>query len=175
MTSESGLLEADAGVAVDIERLNRWERLIRAAIVIPCPIEPVWQVLTDYERLADFLPNLVISRRLPHPATKIRLEQVGAHCFLKFHFRARVVLDIEEQYPERILFNGVEGDFTIFQGAWELKPKGQLTQLIYGVHLRPRLSLPVRWIENKIHRGVTVNLLAIRQRVEDQFRKLPAC
>ncbi|MCS6782460.1 MAG: SRPBCC family protein [Gloeomargarita sp. SKYBB_i_bin120] len=154
-----------ADVTVAIEPLNPGERRICAVITIPQPVEPIWRVLTDYDKLADFLPSVVLSRRVPHPEGKIRLEQVGAHGFLKFHFRARMVLDIEEFYPERIAFNGVEGDFVIFRGAWELHPQHQTTQLCYTVHLRPRVGLPVRLIEGQIRRGVALNLLAIRQRV----------
>ncbi|MEN9208267.1 MAG: SRPBCC family protein [Gloeomargarita sp. GMQP_bins_120] len=156
----------DGDVRVEVVRLSPWDRSIRAVTAIPAPVEPIWQVLTDYERLADFVPSLVLSRRLPHPPGKIRLEQIGAQRFLKCSFRARVVLDIEEHYPERIDFHAVEGDFVTFRGAWELQPQPQATQLIYSVHLRPRLGLPVRLVENKIQRGVTVNLLAIRRQVE---------
>ncbi|APB33255.1 cyclase/dehydrase-like protein [Gloeomargarita lithophora Alchichica-D10] len=150
---------------VSVERLNRWERRIQAEILIPHPVAPVWQVLTDYEALADFIPNLAVSRRLAHPEAKIRLEQVGTQPLLKINFRARVVVDIEEIYPQQIHFTCVAGDFSRFDGAWHLHPEATATRLSYAVHLRPRANLPVRWIEGRITRGIQVNLLAIRQRV----------
>lgn len=161
----------EPGVQVAVERLNRWERRIQADILIPHPVEPVWQVLTDYEALADFIPNLAVSRRLSHPEAKIRLEQVGKQTILqKINFRARVVVDIEEQYPQQICFACVEGDFSRFDGAWSLQPQANVTQLGYTVHLRPRVNLPVRLIEGRITRGIQVNLLAIRARVGQLVR-----
>ncbi len=167
MDQEGDTLEpAASDVQVVVERLNRWERRIQAEITIPHPVEPVWRVLTDYEALADFLPNLTVSRRVEHPQAKIRLEQVGAQTLLqKINFRARVVVDIEEIYPERIGFTCVAGDFSRFDGAWHLQPQGNGTRLHYTVHLRPRVSLPVRLIEGRISRGIQVNLQAIRERV----------
>ena len=162
---EAGLEPGEPEVPVVVERLNRWERRIQAAISIPHPVEPIWQVLTDYEALADFIPNLAVSRRLAHPEAKIRLEQVGTQPILKFNFRARVVVDIEEIYPQRIGFTCVEGDFSRFDGAWSLQPQATATQLCYLVHLRPRAGLPVRLIEGRITRGIQKNLLAIRERV----------
>jgi len=162
---EACLESGEPEVPVVVERLSRWERRIQATIAIPHPVEPIWQVLTDYEALADFIPNLAVSRRLAHPEAKIRLEQVGTQPLLKFNFRARVVVDIEEFYPQRIAFTGVEGDFSRFDGAWSLQPQATATQLCYTVHLRPRASLPVRLIEGRISWGIRINLLAIRERV----------
>ncbi len=158
-------LEPASGVQVAVERLNRWERRIQADILIPHPVEPIWRVLTDYEALADFVPNLAVSRRLAHPEAKIRLEQVGTQPLLKINFRARVVLDIEEFYPHRIHFTCVEGDFSRFEGQWRLQPEATATRLGYAVQVRPRASLPVRLIEGRLTRGIQVNLLAIRERV----------
>lgn len=51
-----------------------------ASVTIEASLEEVWQVLTDYERLPEFVPNLAISERLETPprAPKrlVRLRQV---------------------------------------------------------------------------------------------------
>ena len=40
-------------------------------------VEQVWRVLTDYERLAEFVPNLERCERLPRgPNGRVRLRQV---------------------------------------------------------------------------------------------------
>ncbi len=158
-------LAQGADLRVGVERLNRWERRLQAEMTMPYPVAPIWQVLTDYEALADFLPNVAVSRRLPHPEGKIRLEQVGTQPLLRFNFRARVVLDIEEIYPQRIQFTCVEGDFSRFDGAWQLEPQGTDTRLIYTVQVRPRRHLPVGLIEGRITQGIRRNLQAIRERV----------
>ena len=65
-------------VAVQIEKIAERQRQIIAKVQIPQPVEQVWQVLTNYEALTDFIPNLAKSRLIEHPNGGIRLEQVGS-------------------------------------------------------------------------------------------------
>jgi hypothetical protein len=46
-------------VHCEVEVLSWRERRIKAEISVNADIESVWNALTDYERLADFIPNLV--------------------------------------------------------------------------------------------------------------------
>lgn len=150
------------------------ERQISARIYIPYTIEQVWQVLTDYDHLADFIPNLAKSRRLPHPEGGIRLEQVGSQSFLKLKFCARVVLDMVEQFPNALNFQMIEGDFKAFSGQWQLQPaiaEGQIgTTLCYTVRVLPPRTMPVGLIERRLHHNLAMNLISVRQRVESLFR-----
>lgn len=43
----------------EVEVISWRERRIKAEIVVYADVESVWDALTDYERLADFIPNLV--------------------------------------------------------------------------------------------------------------------
>ena len=165
---EAALLQA---VEVQIEQVAQRQRLISAKIQIPHPVELVWQVLTDYERLADFIPNLAFSRRLEHPTGGIRLEQVGTQRLLRFNFSARVVLDLQEKFPHEINFNMVEGDFKGYSGCWRLEPYSLsdqgLTTLCYAVRIWPKLTMPIAIIERRLSSDLRFNLLAIRRRVEE--------
>ncbi len=96
---DPGILET---VTVTSEKLQGRQRRITAQIAIPQTIENVWHVLTDYEHLADFIPNLAKSRRLPDEDGKIRIEQIGSQCLFNLKFCARVVLQMQEQFPQRI-------------------------------------------------------------------------
>lgn len=156
-------------VEVIVEKLSHRERQISAKINIPYPVEKVWKILTDYESLPDFIPNLAHSRLLDHPQGGIRLEQVGSQRLLNFKFCARVVLDLEELFPQLIKFNMVEGDFKSFTGHWCLEPYStndeQGTTLCYTVQILPKLTMPISIIERRLKKDFQTNLLAIRQRV----------
>ncbi|MEM7062222.1 MAG: SRPBCC family protein [Cyanobacteria bacterium P01_B01_bin.77] len=144
-----------------------------AAVAIPCPLEQVWKILTDYEKLSDFVPNLTSSRLLSRPDGGIRLEQIGAQCFLNFKFCARVILDMTEVFPQEIGFSMVEGDFKKFIGRWSLKPalldEQDATVLSYELVVQPPLAMPVQLIEHHICTNLTQNLLAICDRTTKQF------
>lgn len=156
-------------VAVQIEKIAERKRQISAKIYIPHPAERIWKVLTDYEALVDFVPNLAKSRLLEHPNGGIRLEQVGSQRLLNFNFCARVVLDLEEYFPKQITFFMVEGDFKGFSGTWNLEPQSlngiMGTNLCYTIQVWPKLTMPVTIIERRLSKDLQLNLLAIYQRV----------
>lgn len=160
-----------AKVVVQIEKIAERQRQITAKVQIAQPVEQIWKVLTDYESLADFLPNLAKSRLIEHPNGGIRLEQVGSQRLLNFNFSARVVLDLEEYFPKEINFRMVEGDFKGFSGSWCLEPYslGEYvgTNLCYTIQVWPKLTMPVGIIENRLSKDLRLNLLAIHQRVEE--------
>lgn len=160
-------------VDVKTEALEGRQRKISAKIQIPYPAEQIWQILTDYETLADFIPNLAKSRRLEHPDGKIRIEQIGSQCLLNFQFCARVVLDMAEIFPHRIDFQMVEGDFKAFEGSWHLQPvdfsNPSETELIYTVLVWPKRLMPIQLIERHLNHNLRVNLVSIREQSERLF------
>jgi ribosome-associated toxin RatA of RatAB toxin-antitoxin module len=168
--ADSAQLQA---VEVEAEAVEGRKRKISAKIYIPRPVEQVWQVLTDYEALADFIPNLGKSDRLEHPQGGIRLEQVGTQRLLRFNFSARVVLDLEEIFLQEIRFHMVEGDFNAYEGSWRLEPQTTANQsgtnLSYTVLVWPKRTMPVVILERRLQHDLRLNLSAIRQRVETLF------
>ncbi|MEA5462177.1 SRPBCC family protein [Leptothoe sp. PORK10 BA2] len=160
-------------VSIKTEKIAPRQRQILAAVVIPCGLEQVWKVLTDYESLADFVPNLTTSRLLGRPDGGIRLEQIGAQCFLNFKFCARVILDMTEVFPREIGFSMVEGDFKKFLGKWSLQPalvgERTATVLSYELIVQPPLAMPIQLIEHHLCHNLTQNLLAICDRTTQQF------
>ena len=164
---QSSAIKNDGGhVEISTEKRPAKERRILATVTIPKPIEQVWQVITDYEHLADFVPNLTSSKLLSSDNGRIRLEQIGSQCFLRFKFCARVVLDMTENFPKEVGFSMQEGDFRQFEGAWKLEPTAdeQSTQLSYNLSVKPPRAMPAALIEHHICHNLTLNLLAIRQR-----------
>ena len=168
LVTEATLLQT---VEVYTKSVAERQRQISAKIRIPHPVDQVWQVLTDYEALANFIPNLAKSRLLEHPKGGLRLEQVGTQRLLRFNFSARVVLDLDEKFPHEINFNMVEGDFKAFSGSWRLEPYSLSdqsgTSLCYNLRVWPKRTIPIALIERRLCSDVQLNLLAIRQRVEE--------
>ena len=160
-------------VDVKVEKISERQRRISAKIYILRPVEQVWKVLTDYEALTQFIPNLAKSNLLRHPHGGIRLEQIGYGQLLRMNFSARVVLDLEEYFPQEIRFEMVEGDFKNFRGNWILAPiclEGEIgTNLCYTIEVLPKLTMPVGLIERRMSDDLRSNLLAIRQRTENLF------
>jgi ribosome-associated toxin RatA of RatAB toxin-antitoxin module len=159
-------------VLLTLSKLQGRQRRVEATIHLPHPIEQVWQALTDYEKLAEFIPNLSISRRVPHPEGGIRLEQVGVQNLKIVTFSARVVMDMTEEYLSAIRFKMVEGDFKAFSGEWLLQPMPETeaggTRLTYCLEVWPKATIPVIAIEQRLRKDLPANLRAILQHLESQ-------
>ena len=162
-----------------IEAPARNCRHIYYGITVRASLPLVWQVLTDYEHLSEFIPNLALSRRCYHPQGGTRLEQEGFQSVLGFRFRASVTLDMTElvddaQHPRRrsVLFDMVKSsDFTRFQGEWYLEAMQEeaevaRTYLGYCVEVVPRGLIPVQLVEWRIREDLPSNLAAIKRYVE---------
>lgn len=158
-------------VEVKTDKAEGRQRQISARIQIPYATDKIWQILTDYDRLAEFVPNLTQSQQIAHPQGGIRIEQIGAESLLKLKFCARVVLDMVEHFPNRIDFNMVEGDFKIFQGSWILESVANhtATALSYQLLVLPPRIMPIALIERRLCSGMVLNLSAIRQRADVLF------
>ncbi|MGF1604521.1 MAG: SRPBCC family protein [Thermosynechococcaceae cyanobacterium] len=158
--------EALAAVAIDVKKLEKRQRQITATITLPYSREQVWQVLTDYEGLSEFIPNLASSQLLEHPEGGTRLAQVGVQSALFLKFSARVVLDMTEDFLNSIHFEMAEGDFNAFSGDWLLATVPSGTQLTYRLLIWPKRKMPVIAIERRLRYDLPRNLLAIQQRLE---------
>lgn len=163
---------------VKIEAPARNRRVVSSDIVIHAPITTTWNVLSDYSRLSEFIPNLALSRLRPHPSPGgIRLEQCGAQKILGFEFRASVTLDMFEidkdsSEARAIDFRLVESrDFKDFRGTWRMHARtDDTTTLYYSVDIVPKGLVPVKAIEWRIGEDVPQNMTAVKLECERRRR-----
>jgi len=161
---------------VIIEKPSRNQRTIISGLLICAEMKSVWDLLTDYEHLADFIPNLAVSKLRYHPQGGIRLEQEGFQAVLGFRFRASVTLDMYESYSDdkaEIGFSLAESqDFDVFEGSWLMYPwKRSWTHLIYQVTVQPKRFVPVQAVEWRIREDVPANLRSIKNYIENLSRR----
>ncbi|XP_076917628.1 uncharacterized protein LOC143577784 [Bidens hawaiensis] len=170
-----------SGIEVEIEKVSSNRRVIRSKVLIEASLETVWGILTDYERLADVIPSLVVSQVLDKSENFARLLQIGQqNLAFGLKFSAKGVVDCYEQdfevlpYGQRrnIEFKMIEGDFQLFEGKWSIEQYEQSgfesgqqynTTLLYMVEVEPKMWLPVQLVEGRISREIQVNLFSIRE------------
>ncbi|CAI8619192.1 unnamed protein product [Vicia faba] len=174
---------SDREVHCELQVVSWRERRVKAGISINADIDSVWNALTDYEHLADFIPNLVWSGCIPCPFPgRIWLEQRGFQRAMYWHIEARVVLDLQEflnsEWDRELHFSMVDGDFKKFEGKWSVKSgtRSSSTNLSYEVNVIPRFNFPAIFLERIIRSDLPVNLRALAYRVERTLfgnQKLP--
>ncbi|XP_040378572.1 uncharacterized protein LOC102700516 [Oryza brachyantha] len=167
---------AGHSVQCDVDVVSWRERRVFASVAVAADVDTVWRVITDYERLADFIPNLVHSGRIPCPHQgRIWLEQRGLQQALYWHIEARVVLDLQE-VPDAVTgrelhFSLVDGDFKKFEGKWSIRsgPRSSSAILLYEVNVIPRFNFPAIFLERIIRSDLPVNLRALACRAENIY------
>lgn len=171
--AESAAGSAGRRPAVEISKSAWNKRGIRSSILIRASLPTVWSALTDYSRLATFIPNLAFSKQRFHPSGGIRLEQWGVQRIVGFQFKAAVVLDMTEvganDPKERAIDFTLASsrDFAAFFGSWRLSSvEGGGTWLEYDVNIQPKGLVPVKAVEWRIKEDVPSNLLAVRSYCE---------
>lgn len=75
---------SENGVDIEIKKLGRNSRRIVSSIDIEACLDTVWNLLTDYEKLADFIPSLAVNQLLERRDNFARLFQVYVPVFFIF-------------------------------------------------------------------------------------------
>ncbi len=103
----------------------------------------VWSVISDYDRLAEFIPDMRSSRVIRRDGDQLLVEQVGVFGVLFLHRHVEVKLAVAESPPVRIVARAVAGDFREFDGAYEVEnlPSG-VVRLTYSGRLVPDFPIP---------------------------------
>ncbi|MDD5225244.1 MAG: SRPBCC family protein [bacterium] len=109
---------------------------VTAGIRIDAPVSEVWQIITDYNRYHEFLPQ----------TKRVRiLRQSGDTAEVEYNLKLAVsvvgigidyTLKHTHQKPDRISFERISGDLSEVRGGWEFIPAagGEKTLAFYSVY-----------------------------------------
>ena len=147
-----------------MEKLSDGARRLAAQLTTTADFDSLWNVLTDYDRLNLYIPNLLSSKKLYQKNNNVHLKQVGAQDFLGMKFSAEVILDLyEEKDLGLIKFKLMKGDFRRFEGSWRIQSlkKTNKSSLIYDLTVKGCQWMPIGMIEKRLKRDLSDNLIAV--------------
>ncbi len=162
----AGKPSRDRTIEQTMEVLPQGTRRLAAQLRTPIGFDSLWEVLTNYDKLSDFIPNLDLSKIQTRDGNRIILKQVGSQDFLGLKFSAKVLLELIEEKSAGILkFRLLKGDFRRFEGSWLIAelPNDQGSSLVYELIVQGCLGMPVSLIENRLRQDLSNNLLAVEK------------
>jgi ribosome-associated toxin RatA of RatAB toxin-antitoxin module len=115
---------------------------VEATAEIEADVADAWKILTDYDRLADFIPGMLESRVVSRDGSSVVVDQRGETSFLFLTFPMRVRLAIEEQPFERIVSTAISGNFKELTGVYRLQARGAGLTLHYEGKFTPDFGFP---------------------------------
>lgn len=115
---------------------------VEARQVLQADADTVWGTLTDYNKLASFIPDMVSSRVISPPGAPKRVEQIADAGLFAFVMPDHIVLLMEESPNRLIRFRSVAGKVLTMTGEWQIIGDAAPVTLIYRSRVVPRAPLP---------------------------------
>jgi len=167
---------SDRQVAVRVEFDGDQSRMhVRAAVRINASPQSIWQVLTDCDHAASFIPGVKHCRRLqaaPDDSWEI-VEQEAKYSWLMP--AVKCVIRADYKPPRRIQFKRISGDLKQEEGEWMLEPaktaassptSDPATIVEYELYVDPGFWIPRVLLRHSLRSELPAVLTALRTRAE---------
>jgi hypothetical protein len=115
---------------------------VEASMLVQADAQTLWGTLTDYNKLATFIPDMVSSRIISPPGAPKKVEQVAEAGLFAFVMPDHVVLLMEESPNQLIRFRSVSGKVLSMNGEWRILGDAAPVTLVYRSHVVPMAPLP---------------------------------
>ena len=125
----------------------------------------VRDVLTDYESIPRFMPNVRTSRVVERRNDGIRVEQEAVSRYLLFSKRVHLLLEVNES-DEVIKFRDLcNKSFKRYEGAWAIAASGADTELRYELTAHPAFGVPGFVLRKLLDRDAREMIDALRTEI----------
>ena len=115
---------------------------VEARFSVPQPASAALAVLTDYERIPRFLPDVRRSTVVQRTGGQAVLEQEASPRFMMFSRRVHLVLEVDEE-PSAIRFRDRCGtSFSRYEGSWQVRDEGGGATITYRLEAKPSFAVP---------------------------------
>ncbi|MYN01310.1 cyclase/dehydrase [Pseudoduganella sp. DS3] len=117
---------------------------VNASGSVNASLATVWRILTTYDRMEEFVPDLASCRVLSRNGNEVIIEQFGTARFLFMSRSIHLVVRATEQPMSSIDIALVSGDMKHYEARWELIPIPETggTRVIYSGRLMPNFYVP---------------------------------
>ena len=168
--SSPSVQRLDRSPSIELLDVKSDTKRVVAEVAVQADLETLWDVLTDYEALPSYVPNLEKCEILGRQKGRVRLRQVGCSQSLLWRLEAEAVLEIDEikksSLRREVRFRCLRGDFDRFEGCWILESDvsssaHMTTFLRYELSATPVSSLPSQIVSYVIKAGLPSNIRAI--------------
>ena len=121
-------------VEVDF-RDGSYRATLKMTVPVPAPL--AFEVLTDFEHMAGFVPNLSASRVLARNGGMYRVSQQGKAEYGPFSYAFESVREVDARLEGRLLSRGISGSTRHFRSELAITPQGAACRLDYRVEMTP--------------------------------------
>jgi len=162
---------------VNVDAMHMYE--VDATGTVAAPLPKVWRILTSYERMAEFVPDMESCKILSRNGNEVILEQFGVARFLFMSKAIHLIVRVTEQPMSSIDISLISGDMKHYESHWELIPVPETggTRIVYSGKMIPNFYVPgilgSKMIRSDIERMMNAVLARIDRRDEPRVEAIP--
>ncbi|HEX7985286.1 MAG TPA: SRPBCC family protein [Duganella sp.] len=151
---------------VDAEARHMYE--VDATATVAAPLPKVWRILTSYERMSEFVPDLESCKVLSRNGNEVIIEQFGVARFLFMSRTIHLIVRATEQPMSSIDISLISGDMKHYESRWELIPVPETggTKIVYSGRLLPNFYVPGILGANMIRSDIEHMMNAVVARID---------
>jgi uncharacterized membrane protein len=160
-------------VQVDVHRENG-KILLAASFVVPVSRELAWSVLTDFEHMPQFLPNLKTSHILQRDGNLVRVMQQGVIPLVFLQFSYESTRDIELTPMQGVHSHSVGGNSGAIEAFTRLELRDQMVRIQYSAVWTPASSLVASLGLDTLREQLVMQFQAFQQEMLKRAKIRPA-
>jgi ribosome-associated toxin RatA of RatAB toxin-antitoxin module len=152
---------------------------VDATGTVAAPLPKVWRILTGYDRMAEFVPDMESSKVLSRNGGEVIIEQFGVARFLFMSRTIHLIVRAVEQPMSSIDISLISGDMKHYESRWELVPVPETggTKIVYHGKLLPNFYVPSllgsKMVRNDIERMMNAVLARLDRRDAPKVEAIP--
>lgn len=128
--------------------------LISGELSVAASAATAWSILTDYERVPEFVPGIRVSRVVEASGNGKVLEQQGEMLANNMRMFYQGTMRISEEPPDKIGIQFLSGTFSNMQGQWLITGKRAPVKLSYRLDYDAMTPFPSPVIVGMIQQQV---------------------
>jgi ribosome-associated toxin RatA of RatAB toxin-antitoxin module len=144
---------------------------IAARFTVPASPAIAMAVLTDYDNIPRFLPNVRTSRELERTGSRALVEQAAVVRFMFFSTRIHLLLGIDEAAASLRFVDRCGKSFSRYEGAWTLTSSDENGVVIsYELTAKPTFDAPAFLIRRLMQRDASEQIRRLREEMVARSR-----
>ena len=129
---------------------------VTAAFAVGASPQVVMAVLTDYERIPTYVPDMEISRVVERTIGGAVVEQQAVSRFMLFSRRVHLLLEVHEDDGQLRFRDRCGKSFAVYDGSWTVSEHDSLTVVDYRLNARPMFEVPAFVLKRLLKRDAAL-------------------
>ena len=138
---------------------------VAARFEIPQSPAEALAVLSDYDRIPRFMPEITTSVVLSRTEGRILVEQEAISRFTMFSKKVHLLLEVIQDDSSLRFADRCGKSFTTYQGAWRATTSGDRTTVTYELTAKPAFDVPEFMLKRLLKRDSVQMIERLRREI----------